>query len=61
MPRRRTGQEVQQGAPGTAESTLLIRAPRELLAAARARAQQEGLSASEWWRRAALERLRQGR
>lgn len=61
MPRRRTGQEVARAAPGTQDAAYLLRAPRELLDAAKARAQQEGISLAEWWRLAARERLRQGR
>lgn len=57
MPRRRTGQEREIGRPGSADATLLIRAPSELLEAVRKAAEAERISASEWWRRAARERL----
>lgn len=47
------------GRPSTrlAEARLLVTGPEELLAEARAAAVAEGCSTTEWWRRAARQRL----
>lgn len=42
---------------GLSEDSTLIRAPTTLLERVKAAAAEEGIPASEWWRKAAEERL----
>ena len=46
-----------RGKSENAEESVLVVGPAALLAEARERAEREGVSVREWWRRAARERL----
>jgi hypothetical protein len=55
--RRKSNNPAGRPSTGRAEARLLVTGPESLLAEARAAALLEGCSVTEWWRRAARQRL----
>jgi hypothetical protein len=55
--RKKSNNPAGRPSTGLAEARLLVTGPEELLSAARAAAVAESCSTTEWWRRAARQRL----